>query len=244
MTFRRSRNPVPGGGGQDGGMQTRLARALIVEDDAAIREAVALALRDEGYEVRAEADGSAALESAERFRPDVAIIDIRLPPGPDGFDVARSLREGRDVPVMFLTAADALDDRLTGFAVGADDYIVKPFSMAEFLARLRAVLRRTGRLRSAVWQVGDLLVDEASRVVERGGEPVELTPTEFELLAVLGRHRGRVLSKVELLSLVWGYDSYDPNVVEVHVSALRAKLEAHGSRLIHTVRGAGYVLRP
>ncbi|MGH9038146.1 MAG: response regulator transcription factor [Acidimicrobiia bacterium] len=225
-------------------MQDRLARALIVEDDTSIREAVAMALRDEGYDVCAEATGSAALQAAERFRPDVAIVDVRLPPGPDGFVVARSLREASDLPVVFLTAADDLDARLAGFAIGADDYIVKPFSMAELLARLRAVLRRTGRLRSVVWQVGDLIVDEGARVVERGGAPVELTPTEFQLLATLGRHRGRVLSKVELLSRVWGYEAYDPNLVEVHVSSLRVKLEAGGRRLIHTVRGAGYVLRP
>jgi len=225
-------------------MEDRLARALIVEDDAAIREAVALALRDDGYDVCAEADGAAALRAAARFRPDVAIVDVRLPPGPDGFVVARSLREASDLPVVFLTAADDLDARLAGFAIGADDYIVKPFSMSELLARLRAVLRRTGRLRAVVWQVGDLVVDEAARVVTRGGGPIELTPTEFELLAVFGRHRGRVLTKVELLSLVWGYDAYDPNLVEVHISALRAKLEARGERLIHTVRGAGYVLRP
>ena len=225
-------------------MQTSLPRALVVEDDPAIREAVSMALRDDGYEVRAEADGEAALRSAEGFRPDVAIVDVRLPPGPDGIGVARALREASDLPVLFLTAADGLEDRLAGFAVGADDYIVKPFSMAELLARLRAVLRRAGRLQSAVWQVGDLVVDEAARVVQSAGEPVELTPTEFELLVALGRQRGRVVSKVQLLSLVWGYDAYDPNVVEVHISALRGKLEARGGRLIHTVRGAGYVLRP
>lgn len=226
------------------GMRHSLVRALIVEDDAAIRQALVMALRDDGYDVCAEENGAAALEAAERFRPEVAIIDVRLPPGPDGFVVARRLREASDLPVVFLTAADDIDARLAGFAIGADDYIVKPFSMAELLARLRAVLRRTGGLRSVVWQVEDLVVDEAARVVERGGEPVELTPTEFELLAVLGCHRGRVLSKLELLSLVWGYDAYDPNLVEVHISALRAKLEARGNRLIHTVRGAGYVLRP
>lgn len=235
--------PVTAGTGIMDPIESRLARALVVEDDDAIRQAVALALRGDGYEVCAEADGAAALDAAERFRPDVAIVDVGLPPGPDGFAVARRLREGSDLAVLFLTAADEVEDRLAGFAAGADDYVVKPFSMAELLARLQAVLRRTGRLRSSVWQVEDLLVDEAARVVQRGGAPLDLTPTEFELLAVLGRHRGEVLSKTSLLSLVWGYDAYDPNVVEVHISSLRGKLEAHGDRLVHTVRGAGYVLR-
>jgi two-component system OmpR family response regulator len=219
-------------------------RILVVEDDSAIREALVVALGDEGYEVQPAEDGVSALRGAEEFRPDLAIVDIRLPRGPDGLAVARRIRHTVDLPVLFLTAADALEDRLAGFAAGADDYIVKPFSMSEFLMRVRAVLRRSGRLRSQVWQVGDLLVDEAARVVTRSGEPIDITPTEFELLSTLGRHRGQVLSKAQLLSLVWGYDAYDPNVVEAHISALRRKLEEHGPRLIHTVRGAGYGLRP
>jgi two-component system OmpR family response regulator len=219
-------------------------RVLVVEDDAAIREALVVALGDEGYEVRPAEDGSSALRGAEEFRPDLAIVDIRLPTGPDGLAVARRIREANDLPVLFLTAADGLEDRLAGFAAGADDYIVKPFSMPELLMRIRAILRRTGRLRSGAWQVGDLLVDEAARVVTRNGEVIDLTPTEFEILSTLGRHRGQVLTKVQLLSLVWGYEAYDPNVVEAHVSSLRRKLEVHGPRLIHTVRGAGYGLRP
>jgi DNA-binding response OmpR family regulator len=218
-------------------------RILVVEDDAAIREALALAMRDEGCEVRTAEDGFSALRVAEEFRPDLAILDIRLPPGPDGLAVAHRIREAGNLPVLFLTAADALEDRLAGFSAGADDYIVKPFSMSELLMRVRAVLRRSGRQESAVWEVADLMVDEAGRVVTRGGRVIDLTPTEFQLLSTLGRYRGRVLSKVRLLSLVWGYEAYDPNVVEAHVSSLRRKLEALGPRLIHTVRGAGYVLR-
>ena len=218
-------------------------RILVVEDDASIREAVAVALRDEGCQVRAVDDGSSALRAADDFRPDLAIVDVRLPSGPDGLAVARGIREAHDLPVVFLTAADGLEDRLAGFAAGADDYVVKPFSVPELLMRLRAILRRTGRLRSAVWQIDDLVVDEGGRVVTRGGVMIELTPTEFELLSTLGRHRGRVLSKPQLLSLVWRYEAYDPNVVEAHVSALRRKLNAHGDELIHTVRSAGYVLR-
>ena len=216
----------------------------MVEDDSAIREALVVAMADEGYEVRPAEDGVSALRGAEEFRPDLAIVDIRLPGGPDGLAVARRIREAADLPVLFLTAADGLEDRLAGFAAGADDYIVKPFSMSELLMRVRAVLRRSGRLRSQVWQVGDLFVDEAARVVTRSGATIDLTHTEFELLSTLGRHRGQVLSKTQLLSQIWGYEAYDPNVVEAHISALRRKLEEHGPRLIHTVRGAGYGLRP
>lgn len=216
----------------------------MVEDDSAIREALVVAMAEEGYEVQPAEDGVSAMRGAEEFRPDLAIVDIRLPGGPDGLAVARRIREAADLPVLFLTAADGLEDRLAGFAAGADDYIVKPFSMSELLMRVRAVLRRSGRLRSQVWQVGDLFVDEAARVVTRSGATIDLTHTEFELLSTLGRHRGQVLSKAQLLSQVWGYEAYDPNVVEAHISALRRKLEEHGPRLIHTVRGAGYGLRP
>jgi two-component system OmpR family response regulator len=218
-------------------------RILVVEDDAAIREALVVSLTNEAYEVVTAENGSSAVRTAEEFRPDLAIVDIRLPPGADGLAVTREIRQANDLPVMFLTAADGLEDRLAGFAAGADDYIVKPFSMQELLMRVRAILRRSGRLRSYAWQLGDLLVDEAARVVTRSGAVIELTPTEFELLSTLGHYRGQVLSKVQLLSLVWGYDAYDPNVVEAHISALRRKLEACGPRLVHTVRGAGYVLR-
>lgn len=219
------------------------ARVLVVEDDAPIRSALDVALRGEGYEVRAEADGSAIQEVAAEFRPDLAILDVRLPVGPDGYTLARLLRKTSDLPLLFLTAADGLDDRLAGFEAGADDYLVKPFSMAELLARAQALLRRSGRLSSAVTRVADLVVDHGARTVVRGGESLELTRTEYELLLALAQHPGQVLSKVQLLTQVWGFDAYDTNVVEVHLSALRRKLEAHGPRLVHTVRGIGYVLR-
>jgi two-component system OmpR family response regulator len=218
-------------------------RVLVVEDDVVIRSALEVALRGEGYEVRAEPDGTAVDKVASQFRPDLAILDVRLPEGPDGYALAGILRRSSDIPFMFLTAADTVDDRLAGFRAGADDYLVKPFSMAELLARVQALLRRSGRLSSDAWQVGDLVVDDGARTVVRGGLPLDLTRTEYELLVILVQHVGKVLSKTQLLTHVWGFEAYDPNLVEVHMSALRRKLEAAGPRMIHTVRGAGYVLR-
>ncbi len=225
-------------------MVSTTARVLVVEDDEPIRNALEVALKAEGYDTRALPDGRSLDAVAQQFRPDLAILDMRLPIGPDGRGLAKVLRATGDVPILFLTAADSLEERLAGFEAGADDYMVKPFSMAELLARARALLRRSGRLASAVWQFGDLVVDEAARTVVRNGAALDLTPTEYELLAVLIQHPGQVLSKTQLLSTVWGFDAYDTNLIEVHVSALRRKLEAHGPRLVHTVRGVGYVLRP
>jgi two-component system OmpR family response regulator len=219
------------------------ARLLLIEDDHSLREAVAVALQRAGYEVRADPDGSDLQGAVSTFRPDLVVLDVRLPGSSDGFDLAARLRSLAQVPIMFLTAADDLADRLRGFEVGADDYLVKPFAIGELLARIRAVLRRAGRLRSPTYELCDLVVDEANRVALRGGVELSLTKTEFELLAVLARQPGEIFSKAQLLSLVWGFDGYDQNLVEVHMSALRRKLEAHGGRLIHTERGEGYVLR-
>jgi len=237
--------PVAGVGERRGGKRAAeyTARILVIEDDEAIRNSVAVSLRTEGYDVRAEVDGSEILRLAEEFRPDLAVLDIRLPKGPDGYAIARLLRGLSDLPLLFVTAADSLDARLEGFDVGADDYLVKPFSMAELLARIHALLRRAGRLSSQVRQVGDLLVDETARAVLRAGVPVTLTRTEFALLNVLAQRPGQVFSKTQLLTMVWGFDAYGANLVEVHISTLRRKLEALGPRLVHTVRGAGYVLR-
>lgn len=218
-------------------------RVLVVEDDAPIRAALDIALRGEGYEVRAEADGSAIERVATQFRPDLAVLDVGLPMGPDGFVIGRRLRQDGDIPLLFLTAADDLDSRRSGFDAGADDYLLKPFSMEELLWRVRAVLRRSGRLTSLVRQVGDLVVDEGASTVLRDGSKIDLTRTEYRLLTTLLRHVGQVLGKDALLTQVWGFDAYDPNLVEVHLSSLRRKLEAHGPRMIHTVRGIGYVLR-
>lgn len=222
---------------------TQKPRVLVVEDDVPIRTALDAALQACGYQVRAESDGARIQQVADDFHPDLAVLDVRLPVGPDGYGIARTLRNGSTLPVMFLTAADAVEDRLAGFQAGADDYLIKPFSMAELLARVQALLRRSGRLSSAAWQIGDLVVDDAAKSVSRRGEPVDLTRTEYDLLASLLQHTGTVLSKTQLLTQVWGFDAYDTNLVEVHMSALRRKVERLGPRLIHTVRGAGYVLR-
>ncbi|MDQ3641662.1 MAG: response regulator transcription factor [Actinomycetota bacterium] len=214
-----------------------------MEDDRPVRTSLEVALRQEGYEVCACPDASGIQRVVDQFRPDLAILDVHLGSGPDGYSTARLLRGQSDLPVIMLTAADTVAERLEGFNSGADDYLIKPFSMAELLARVEALLRRTGRLTSAVRQVGDVIIDDAARAVVRAGEKLDLTRTEFDLLATLAKHPGQVLSKVQLLTQVWGFDAYDVNLVEVHMSSLRRKLEAHGPRLIQTVRGVGYVVR-
>lgn len=236
--------PGAGGGLTLRRMKNNAPRILVVEDDDAVREAVAGALRDAGYQVQAEEHGLAIEAVTRSFLPDLALLDMRLPVGPGGLGMARLLRSISDIPVLFLTAADAVEDRLAGFEAGADDYIAKPFSMPEVLARVRAQLRRSGRVTSTSWQVGDILIDEDGRTVYRNGSELELTRTEFALLLSLGRSPGRVLSKTQLMTEVWGFDAYDPNLVEVHISSLRRKLEASGPRVIQTVRGVGYALRP
>jgi two-component system OmpR family response regulator len=212
---------------------------VVIEDEAAVRASIESALEQEGLAVSVFAD-RVAVEAIEATMPDLVILDVGLPGG-DGFELARQLRARRDVPIVFLTARDAVDDRLRGFEIGADDYLVKPFALEELLARVRVVLRRSGRHTEPL-EVGDVLVDEQAGVASRNGQSLGLTPTELRLLAFLVRHRGFVLSKSQLLSQVWGYDAFDPNVVEVHVSALRRKLEAHGPRLLETIRGLGYRL--
>jgi len=219
-------------------------RVLLVEDETAIRDAVATALAQAGYVPRAEADGTRLRAVADSFRPDLAILDIMLPAGPDGLALARMLRDRADLPILFLTARDGLDDRLAGFTAGADDYLVKPFALTELLARVHALLRRSGRLMSVTVQAGGLVLDEAANAAWRDGRALDLTPTELRLLRYLLARRGRTVSKAELLTQVWGYGSYDPNLVEVRVGSLRRKLEAAGPRILHTVHGYGYTLRP
>jgi DNA-binding response OmpR family regulator len=217
-------------------------RILIVEDDASLRELLTAALSREGWEVMAAADAHAGERAAESFHPDAAILDIRLGDGPDGLTLARRLRQRSDLPFLFLTDAAAVEDRLAGFESGADDYLAKPFVLAELVARLRVVLRRRTKAEPDVIEVGPLKIDESGRRVFVEGQPVELTRIEFELLTALARQAGRVASKAELLSAVWGFEGYDQNLVEVHVSSLRKKL-GRQAMVIQTLRGVGYVLR-
>ena len=218
-------------------------RVLVVEDDDDVRSAIVSALDDEGFEVRAEAETTDVTAIILGFRPDLLLLDVHLPGGPDGLTVARRIRAAHDVPVIFVTSAGSEQERIAGFAVGADDYLVKPFSLAELVARSRAVLRRSDRLGRDVLRVGPIVVDEDSHLVSVNESPVELTAIEFSLLARLCRSPGRVISKVQLLTDVWGFDHYSLNLVEVHISSLRKKLEASGPRVIHTVRAVGYVIR-
>ncbi|WP_439423215.1 response regulator transcription factor [Saccharothrix sp. HUAS TT10] len=217
------------------------ARVLVIEDAEAIGAAVSSALRDAGYQVQVRSDGRDLEGDLVRFRPDLVVLDVMLP-GRDGFALLEVIRRASGAGVVMLTARDGVSDRLRGLDRGADDYVVKPFVLAELVARVSAVLRRLGRTPSTA-QIGDLVVDADSAVVLRGDAQVELTATELRLLRYLAAQRGRVVGKTQILTAVWGYEDYDPNLVEVHVSALRRKLEEHGPRLLHTVRGLGYVLR-
>jgi len=216
-------------------------RVVVVEDERAVREAVELALAGEGLAVSSFPDYTDA-ETILGTAPDLVLLDVLLPGG-DGFELARRLRARRDVPIVFLTARDAVEDRLAGFGLGADDYLVKPFALEELLARVRVVLRRNGRWSSPL-EAGDVLIDEQAGLANRGGRDLGLTPTELRLLAFFVRHRGMTLSKHQLLTQVWGYEAFDPNVVEVHVSSLRRKLEVDGPRILETIRGLGYRLVP
>lgn len=222
--------------GQNGRVR---ARVLVIEDAEAIRAAVLSGLADAGFETAGRPDGRGLEHDLASFRPDLVVLDVMLP-GRDGFALLEVVRAGSDAGVVMVTARDAVPDRLRGLHGGADDYVVKPFALVELIARVTAVLRRLGRTPSTV-QVGDLVVDAAAGAVSRGGTPVELTATELRLLDYLAAQRGRVVSKGQILTRVWGYTDYDPNLVEVHVSALRRKLGE--PRLVHTVRGLGYVLR-
>ena len=222
----------------------RQPRILVVEDDADIADVLQRSLRLEGYEVRVAADGQAGLDEAHAFLPDVVILDLGLPKI-DGIDVARSLRRDDQVPILMLTARDAVEARVAGLDAGADDYLVKPFERQELLARMRALLRRRPPRGSAPLRVGDLVLNSDTHEVQRGERTVDLTQREFELLEYLMRNERIVISRQRLLDEVWGYDPFSTtNTIEVFVSNLRRKLEAEQEpRLLHTIRGAGYVLR-
>ena len=217
---------------------------LVVEDDEEIASVLQRSLRMEGYEVRVAVDGEAALEEARRFNPDAVILDLGLPKI-DGMEVARRLRDGDDVPILMLTARDAVESRVEGLDVGADDYLVKPFERQELLARIRALLRRRPPRGAASLVVGDLSLNPDTHEVARAERPVELTQREFELLEYLMRNERIVIPRQRLLEEVWGYDPFaNTNTIEVFISNLRRKLESGGeARLLHTIRGAGYVLR-
>ncbi len=220
-------------------------RVLVVEDDGDIADVLRRALGMEGYEVRLAGDGEAALEEAEVFEPDAVVLDLGLPKL-DGVEVCRRLRADGDVPILMLTARDAVDSRVDGLDSGADDYLVKPFERTELLARLRALLRRRPPRGSASLVVGDLRLNPDTREVVRGERPIELTGREFELLEHLMRNERLVVSRDKLLEEVWEYHPFsETNTVDVFVSNLRRKLEAGGEpRVLHTVRGSGYVVRP
>ncbi|MGX1773746.1 response regulator transcription factor [Nocardia brasiliensis] len=220
---------------------TQTRRVLIVDDAEAIRTAVSAALVDAGYEVATRANGTGFDVHLDEFRPDVVILDVMLP-GCSGFELLETVRAAGNAGVVMLTARDSIADRVRGLGAGADDYVTKPFLLAELVARIQALLRRMGDV-TATMVVGDLVIDVGSRGVARAGVPIELTRTEFEVLVYLAAHRGRVLSKNQILTSVWGYHEYDKNLVEVFVSSLRRKVEAAGPRMIHTVRGHGYTLQ-
>jgi len=226
----------------------RSLRVLVVDDETVLSELLTMALRYEGWDVAAAGSGKAALRMVEEFQPDAVVLDIMLP-DMDGLAVLRAMRTVRpDIPVLFLTAKDAVEDRVLGLTAGGDDYVTKPFSIEELAARLRGLMRRVhGKVaaRRNVLVVGDLSLDEDSREVYRDGAEIHLTATEFELLRYFMRNPRRVLSKAQILDRVWNYDfGGQANVVELYVSYLRKKIDAGRQPMIHTMRGAGYVLRP
>ncbi|MCK5892679.1 MAG: response regulator transcription factor [Aeromicrobium sp.] len=223
-------------------------RVLVVDDEANIAELLQMALRFEGWDVATAATGRSAVQAARDTLPDAIVLDMMLPDF-DGLEVLRRIRAfAPHVPVVFLTARDAVEDRIQGLTAGGDDYVTKPFSIEEVVARLRGLLRRSGALEqreSHVLTVGDLTLDEDSHDVFRGDDEISLTATEFELLRYLMRNPQRVLSKAQILDRVWNYDfGGQANVVELYISYLRKKIDAGRQPMIHTKRGAGYVLKP
>ncbi len=223
-------------------------RVLVVDDEENIAELLRMALRYEGWDVETALTGGKAVATAKRQRPDAVVLDMMLPDY-DGMEVLKRMRTDQpDVPVLFLTARDSVEDRVAGLTAGGDDYVTKPFSLEEVVARLRALMRRAGARQAesdSTLQVGDLLLDEDSHEVSRSGEQISLTATEFELLRFLMRNPKRVLSKAQILDRVWNYDfGGQANVVELYISYLRKKIDAGHEPMIHTMRGAGYVLKP
>jgi two-component system OmpR family response regulator len=229
-----------------GDLKAGAARILAVDDEPAITDLVTMALRYEGFEVASAASGREAIDAATAFRPHLIVLDIMLP-DIDGFEVARRLaRDGNKVPIVFLTARDATEDKVRGLTLGGDDYVTKPFSLAELVARVHAVLRRAGvdEDAAALLTFADLQMDDDTREVRRAGQPIELTPTEYRLLRYLLVNPRRVLTRAQILDHVWDYGfGGDAGVLETYVSYLRKKLDPLGPPLIHTVRGVGYSMR-
>jgi len=224
-------------------------RALVVDDEESLADLVGMSLRYEGWDVKTAHSVSEAMNHVKTFAPDIAVLDIMLPDG-DGLSLMKSLRSVHaGLPVLFLTAKDAVDDRVAGLTAGGDDYVTKPFSLEELVARLRGILRRAGagvtEDEHAELRVGDLVLNEDSYEVHRAGVPIELTSTEFELLRYLMRNPKRVLSKANILDRVWDYDfGGKASIVEIYISYLRKKIDTLGAPLIHTVRGVGYIIKP
>jgi two-component system OmpR family response regulator len=248
MTLVTPAVPEPAARGQLRHTDGSAVRVLVVDDEPTLAELLSMALRYEGWDVQTAGDGRTAIRTAKDFVPDVVILDVMLPDF-DGLEVLRRLRaQTPTIPVLFLTARDAVEDRVAGLTAGGDDYVTKPFSLEEVVARLRGLLRRAAALTaeaSSVLVVGDLELDEDAHEVRRGGQSVPLTATEFELLRYMMRNPRRVLSKAQILDRVWHYDfGGQANVVELYISYLRKKIDAGREPMIHTLRGAGYVLRP
>ncbi|MFK0648358.1 response regulator transcription factor [Dermacoccus sp. BD5] len=223
-------------------------RVLVVDDESNLTELLSMALRYEGWDIKTAATGNSAVKTAKEFKPDAVVLDMMLPDF-DGLEVLRRMRdEDPTLPVLFLTARDAVEDRVAGLTAGGDDYVTKPFSLEEVVARVRALLRRSVQLaeeETSLLAVGDLTLDEDSHEVMRAGTEINLTATEFELLRFLMRNPKRVLSKAQILDRVWHYDfGGQANVVELYISYLRKKIDAGREPMIHTMRGAGYVLKP
>lgn len=222
-------------------------RALVVDDEPSLADLMSIGLRMAGWSVEVAGDGQSAVRQAREFRPDVLVLDVMLP-GFDGVEVLGKIRAfDPGVPALFLTAKDAVEDRITGLAAGGDDYVTKPFSMEEVLLRLHRLVQRSGvaAADSAELVVGDLVLNQDTREVSRGGDPIQLTATQFELLRYLMENPRRVVSKAQILDNVWNYDfGGQANIVELYISYLRKKVDAEREPMIHTVRGAGYVLKP
>lgn len=222
-------------------------RALVVDDEVNLGELLRMAMGNEGWDARAATNAAEALEVIRGFAPDLLVLDVMMP-GLDGVELLTRIRaSGNDVPVLFLTAKDAVEDRIAGIAAGGDDYVTKPFNLEEVILRLRGMARRhvaAAVAADTLLRVGDLALDEDAYEVERGGIPITLTAKEFELLRYLMHNARRVVSKPQILDAVWGYDfGGDSGVVEIYISYLRRKIDGRGDPLIHTVRGVGYMIK-